>query len=87
MGGKASRLWLMAKLWLPRRAKRRYWVGLDPTPFVEERISLIVLRKLANDVVYAPDLSKEEAGSLRRIDRLLNGEYKDGTPMNEWRTE
>jgi len=61
--------------------------GGDPAPFVERRISSTILRKLAADVIYAPDLTKEKAGSLRRIDRLLNGDYKDGVPLNEWRTQ
>lgn len=58
----------------------------DPSPFVERRISLAVLRKLAADLTYAPDLTKEEAGSLRRIDSLLRGDYKDGVPLTEWQT-
>jgi hypothetical protein len=59
----------------------------DPSPFVESRISLALLRRLSLDVASAPELTKEEAASLRRIDRLLNGDYKDGVPMAEWQTQ
>jgi hypothetical protein len=59
----------------------------DPSPFVERRISLTLLSRLNMEVLYAPDLTKEEAGSLRRLDRLLKGDYKDGVPISEWQSQ
>lgn len=59
----------------------------DPSQFVEARISLTLLRRLSSEVAYAPDLTKEEAAALRRIDQLLNGDYKDGVPITQWQTQ
>lgn len=58
----------------------------DPSPLVERSISLTLLSRLNIEVLYAPDLTKEEAGSLRRLDRLLKGDYKDGVPITEWQS-
>ena len=59
----------------------------DPSPFVEQRISLTLLSRLNMEALYAPELTKEEAGSLRRLDRLLKGDYKDGVPITEWQSQ
>jgi hypothetical protein len=55
----------------------------DPLPFVERRISLELLRQMNFEVLPDPDLTEKEASSLRRLDRLLKGEYKNGVPFRE----
>jgi len=50
----------------------------DPTPLVENRISLKDLRRLYQDLPDDPTLTSHDRASLQTLRRLLDGEFKDG---------
>jgi len=59
----------------------------DPTAFVDQRISIDVLRRLNSNALPDPDLTKEEEKSLYRLNKLLNGDYKAGVPMDDFQPD
>jgi hypothetical protein len=59
----------------------------DLTEFVDQRISIDVLRRLNSNALPDPDLTKEEKKSLYRLNRLLNGDYKGGVPMDDFQPD
>jgi hypothetical protein len=59
----------------------------DPTEFVDQRISIDVLRRLNSNSLPDLDLTKEEGKSLYRLNKLLNGDYKGGVPMADFQPD
>jgi hypothetical protein len=59
----------------------------DPTEFVDQRISIDVLRRLNSDALPSLDLTRNEGKSLYRLDKLLNGDYKAGVPIADYQPD
>lgn len=59
----------------------------DPTEFVDQRISIDVLRRLNSNALPETDLTEEERKSLYRLNKLLNGDYKAGVPMGDFQPD
>jgi hypothetical protein len=51
---------------------------VDPTTFVQNRISLDDLKRLYNDLPDDPAMTDSDHKSLKRLGRLLAGEFKNG---------
>jgi hypothetical protein len=54
---------------------------------VDQRTSIDALRRLNSDALPSPDLTKEKVTPLYRLNRLLNGDYNAGIPMEDFQPD
>jgi hypothetical protein len=59
----------------------------DPTLFVENKIPVADLKNLYERLPDDPDLPEVEQKSLKRLGRLLNGEFKNGIGIGQYESE